>query len=718
MRYVNIMNVVFAEILLAGLALVGTAWAEGAAPAEPRASAAEPAQVRSADRASSAFLLPDEGPRYDVAAQGPDAKQFDELLAAVAQHDYEVASAGLDAFATLNPDSAFLPAVLALRADTMVLRDPTNRKRADAINQYRILMRDYPKTANAVRAAWRIGDLYGAMGWLEEAKAAYEQVVSTTPPSYDADRALLGLAMTWGAMGKWSEAERGFQQVRARTTHEPLLKEAVKGLAKALTVQHRAQDAHPYYELLQRRWPVVLKQDPDLLYQQCEMLFATNRLLQARDTCSLLYNLYPSSLHAGDAVVRVGDSCQQLSQHKCAQLYYAAGAAQFPGSAAGVTARLRLGGMEQVVAESAGEQRLALKVRGLMRGAADSYLDESSSLQLYETIASDHEGDVLGSEALFRLAEYYELRKESDKALRAYQDVTKRSGLAERDPWPQAAGERLAGLLRPKLEEALRRHDDFEIVSFFHAHGQKPEQHYAGMDVLLRIAEALRRTGFLGQAVHVYQSLVRDVKAPGLHEEALIGLGEAYLEQRDYGAAQKVFERQRFLYPLSQKSTKVSLLLAGSLLQQGNRAGAVRLATHWLKSHPKDPARSRIQQVQARALLEEGKIDEAVQLFDESAKGGAPLGNDELLRLADAFTARDQAAKSLPLYQRVLASKPNAEQEDWARFQVMRLQAGARKKDRSNGAAAPSAALRDPLLQRAEAVIRTNVRVAAEKEED
>ncbi|BCA54824.1 conserved exported protein of unknown function [Nitrospira sp. KM1] len=686
------------------LLLLGMAAAEGgAAETNGQAVGAAPAGVPPQPE------LPDDGPRFDAAVQGPEAQQFYDGVSAFRRGHYDAARAAFDGFATRNPESGLFPASVAFNAELTLQQEASNRKRAEAVNQYRGLVRAYPKDPNTVRAEWRIGDLYRAMGWFQEAKSAYEQALGRSQTERDTSRAMLGFALACSALGKWKEAELAFATVRKQASDDRMFMHATRGLASALYTQQQVADAQPLYDMLHRRWPTMMRQDAVLLSQYCAVLFDTNRMLQARDVCTVLYNMYPSRTEGGAALIRVGDSCRKLGQQKCSEVFYTVARTLYPNATAGAYARLRLTQMEQELAAVAAEDFLYMKVRGLMRGADSTYLDDAGFRRTYLDMASAHDADMLGSEALYHLAEYHESRKAPEEAVRIYHQVSIRAGKIEHDPWPAAAGDRLVTLLKPRLESALAARDEFNVVSLFHWHGSAPEQHYTGTDILLRVADIHRRQGFSAQAVHLYQSLVRDLKAARFHEEALIGLGQSYLDQRDYVAAQKVLERTRFLYPQSLKGPMVSKLLISSLRGQENYHGAAKLMRTWLRLHPNDRERASIQLMLARTLAEDRQPEEALAAFDEAVRAGtvSPT-NDDRLVLADLLSHKHSPQRALELYRQVLTAHPEREEAAWAQLQIVRNLSGRR--DTALARAIPTALSLggDPLLQRATTAIQGN----------
>lgn len=665
---------------------------------------------------SSQLTLPDEGPRYDHIVEGPDSLQFQEAVAAFKHGQYAMARAGFVALVKHDPDSVLVPPTKAFLAELTLLEDPTGHGRSEAITQYRTLIRLYPKDPNTSRALWRIGDLYVEMGWLQEAIVAYEYAASRVLTRADTDRSMLSLGITLESRERWAEAERAFETVRKRTSDDRVLMRATLGLANAFCALQRKREAQPLYDMLYQRWPDFLRSDPQVLQQYGDALVDTNQLQRARAIDTLLYNLYPSYQYAGAALVRLGDSHRRLGLRKQAEMFYVAAQSQYAGTPEAEIARMHVARIEQEIAVSAGESFLKKKVEGMIRGASASYLESSEGETLYETIAKEHPHDFLGSEALFQLAAHHELRGAPSRAIQTYLDVTRRAGVVEHDPWPQAARLRLAVMLKPQLEAALKAKNDVQVVTLFHSHGHAPEQHYTGTRLLLEVAETHRRLGFSAEAARLYQTLVRDRKAARLHESALIGLGESYLDQRESAAARNVFESFRLQYPQSSQSMLVLRQLTTAMLEQGDRPSAIRLMRQWLRVHPHEPERGWMQLTLAKTLADDHQTGEAVAAFEEAARHKFMQSQSDRLMFADLLTTLNKYQQAVDLYQRILASHPTSDQAEWARLQIVRNLATQKLHGPVRAVLTPGAGTGDPLLYRAAAAIQASLRVTTENE--
>jgi TolA-binding protein len=667
---------------------------------------------------SSRIALPDDGPRYDRTVERPESEsfQFQAAVEALASGKHAIALAGFNEFATRNSSSVLIPPLKAFLAELTLLEDPTDHGRRDAIAQYRSIIGAYPKNANAFRAFWRVGDLYLELGWLQEAIVAYDHAISRGLPRQDADRSMLGLGVTLGELGRWIEAERAFETVRHRSTEEQFVVRATFDQANALYAQGRKRDAVPLYDILYRGWLNLLKKHADGLQQYGDALFEIQELKRACEIDLLLYNLFPSHRHASTALVRLGDSHSRLGLRTQAEHFYTTALTQYADTAAAVVARMRLSGIEQDIAASAGEGFLRKKVEGMIRGASMSYLEASEGEDLYKAIAREYQDGILGSEALFHLAEHYALRGNLAQSIQIYREVTRRTDVIPNDPWPLAAGLHLTSILKPQLEAAVKSKQDVQVLTLFHSHGHSPEQYYSGTQTLLEVADAHRRQGFSTEAAHLYQLLVRNRKATPFHEAALIGLGESYMEQSDPAAARNVFESFRLQYPLSTRSTLASRRLITAMLEQGDHQGAIRILRHWTRVRPRDAAQGWIYVTLARTLAEEQRVVEAAAAFEDALRNNVLRAPQDLLLYADLLLKMNKRERAVSLYRQVLKAGPDPAEAEWARVQIVLNSEAKNRQGAQSLTMAPDAEFDDPLLHRTAAAMQIGLRATMERE--
>jgi len=702
--------------LMLGLPLYSVSAGEvSESPAAPSPASVAPPQAQ-AGTPLQRMALPDDGPRYDRTVEGTGALQFQAAVDALGRGQYATARADFDKLATLDSSSSLIPPLKAFLAELTLLEDPTDHGRRDAIAQYRSIIGAYPKNPNAFRALWRVGDLYAELRWFQEAVVAYEYALALDLPRLDADRALLALGGTLGELGRWTEAERAFDEVRKRATDDRLVARATFDLANALYVQRRKRDAVPIYDLLYRRWPDFLKNSPDSLQQYGDSLFEVQELKRACKIDMLLYNLFPSHRYAGTALVRLGDSHSRLGLRMLAEFFYTAAQTRYADTASGAVARMHLSQIEQGIAASAGENFLRKKVEGIIRGSDISYLEPSGAENVYKAIAQEHRDDMLGSEALFRLAEHYELWGDPARGIQTYQDVTRRAGIILHDPWPSAAGLHLTSVLKPQLEAALKDKKDVQALTLFHSHGQAPEQHYIGTPTLLEMADVHRRLGFPTEAVRLYQTFVKGRKLVPLHESVLLGLGESYLDQSDPAAARNVLESFRLQYPQSPRSPLVARQLTAAMLEQGDREGAIRVMKRWVRVRPRDAAQGWAYVMLARTLAEDQRLEEAAAVFERAWRNNILRAPQDILLYADLLVKLKNLERAAELYKRALKAAPDQSAAEWARLQLALNPAAKDGKESGLRVMPPDGGFDDPLLHRAAGAVQIGQQATMAKE--
>ncbi len=650
--------------------------------------------------------LPDDGPRDAAAESGPEAVLFQRGVAAFQRRAYVEAIERLRAFVKNHPNSRARSAAWAYLADAIAAADRSIRSRAEAIDIYRKVARDETGSANASRAEWRIGDLYFDIGWHYEAQAAYERALAHARSPFDADRALIGMGLALMALGKWSEAEQAFQTLRQKTMHEGLLMRATWALATTLYRQNRLHEAQPLFDASHRRWPAFFKRDPESLLRFAETLLAADQSHAARDILVGFYNLYPTHHEAPSALVRIGDLFLKIGLRRQAEMFYAWVLTAHPESPSEPVAKMRLVQVEQALAVASGGQPLRLMVETSMHGVPSGYFDPDVQRQILREISARHEESVLASEAQFRLGEHYELVQDWSGAVREYHAAVARAGRAERDPWPEAAAQRIGAILGPWMTAALQAGDDLTAVTLFHRHGPLAHRVYQGQALLLAVADAHRRLGFYGEAARLYQTMIREPRGAPFVEEALVGLGKTYLAQQDPAAARTVLAQYRFQYPLGRYAREATFLLVQAMLRQGDRDPVIRLCREWLNRHRRHPDRPRMLVVLASALADARRAAEAIPIYEEAWRAGALRSAGALLRFGAVLERDRRYDRAAEVYRQALAAQPRPDEARWAWWQLARIAVVQGRPAEAKRLLAQAGESDDPLLRRVTVAMR------------
>lgn len=654
--------------------------------------------------------LPDDGPRHANGEEGPATIVFQRGKQAFQRGDYAGAVEQFNAFLQERPNSPMAPAARAFLADATALNRRSSHSWSEAIAIYRTIARDDAGSGNAARAEWRIGDLYFEQGWYYEAQAAYERAFTRAQSSTDTNRALLGLGITFMALGQWTEAEQTFQILRRQTGDERVLMRATLALATVFYQQNRLQEAQPLFDECHRRWPALIKRDPESLLRFATTLSATGQHRTAGNVLVEFYNLYPRHREAPTVLVRIGDLFLQSGLRRQAEIFYAWVLTAHPGTPGEQAAKMRLVELGQTRPAGTGEQPLRLLVEASMQRWLGPYVDPEEQRRILREIVLQPRDGVLASEAQFRLGQHFEWAREWSAAVYEYQKAVERAGQIEYDPWPEAAAVRISAILGPWIEAALKAGDDLTAVTLFHRHGTLAPRVYRGdTRLLLRVADAHRRLGFHAEAIRLYQALIREPSAKPLQEDALLGLGKSYLAQEDPAAARYALARYRFQFPLGRYGQEALSLLIQAMLRQGDRNSVIHLCREWVKRHRRHPDRPRMLAVLAAALADEGRRGEAIAFYDEAWRAGALRSAGVLLRYGAMLDHDRQYDRAAAVYRRALATEPRPDQAQWAWLQLGRIAFAQGRYAEARALLEKAGESGDPLISRFSAAIRRHI---------
>ncbi|MDH5640213.1 MAG: tetratricopeptide repeat protein, partial [Nitrospira sp.] len=628
--------------------------------------------------------LPDEGPRVEggLHEQGILDLTWQEGQAAYKKAAWGEAKRLFEKLSRDYPKSAYIPGALAFLAEIALRDDASVRDRASAIQIYKTVVRDYPDSPNGRRAQWRIADLYLERGWLPEAQASYERSMgqSRQYPD-DHNRAMLGLGYTFMAMQKWRDAEHTFMTLRKRSEQSLLSRYAAVGLAHAMYRQGRMMEAHAFYELSYRGWPVLFRRDPQAIYRYAMTQMAIHRDASAQEVLLLLYNLYPRDEHAPDALLQVAEHMAMTSQLSQAQFFYALIPSLYPNSTHSAMATMRMAVLRVEHMAQTDVNRVDVTVRAMMHNVSMPDLTGEAYRTLLQGIVAQLSNSPMGNEALVHLGKYYERTSETEQAMQAYKEAVQRAVHAD-NPWAVQASGRFSTLLTPVIDEAVKSHDDLAVVSLFHRYGPSAERVYAQSPLMLDIAEAHRRLGFALEAGRLYQHLTR-VKDVSVLETALVGLGKSYLDQQDPHAARKVLERYRFQFQDGRYESEVLHLLVGAMRRQEDLQGMLRLCRQWLIHHPKHRDRSYMYLQLAETLRRLEKFEESVAAYEAAFNAGGQPSIDTILAYAGTLSRMNLHERAIAAYQAALDQAPTVRQAEWIHLQAAKHWNALKQYDRA-----------------------------------
>ena len=639
-----------------------------------------------------------------------DALALQEGMNAYGKGEWAQARRLFEKVVSQQPESTLTPTAMAFLAETALKEHASNGSRLEALDRYKTLLRDYPQSLNAKRAEWRMADVYLSQGWHQEAQSLYERALSHNAQSPDGERALLGIGYTALALGKWRDAELTFEDLRKRSSHDHILLHATIGLATSFFRQRRVQDASAMYDLAYRRWPKSMRMNPIALGRHASIQVDLHHDVIGRGLLLQFYNLYPAHQDASTFLLRLADSLQSAKYLASAELFYGYVSTHYSGSPQAAVADVRLATLRVEQKVVAGIGPVAKTPAGLMYDHPAPDQSEADYLKQMQAIAAQHDHDAIGSEALFHMATRLEQAEEIAPALLAYKLVADRNSAGPDDPWPAKASDRLANILRPWMEAAVRSHDDLTVTTLFHRHGPAPERYYLSSPLLLEIAEAHDRLGFTAESGRLYQLMARGSKRPLVTEQALLGLAKVYLSQQDTAAARKVLERYRLEYPTGRYEREALHLLVQTMAEEGDLALLLHFCRAWMLHHPNHPERPWMYQQMATVFLRLNKHEEAVIATEEAFKAGAPKTVAALLAYADLLAQSKRYQEAIDVYHTVVEMKPNQAQLQWARLQIVRGWQALKEHDRATVALAELGQTDDSLVTRFSSTIHEGIK--------
>ncbi|MEX5214314.1 MAG: tetratricopeptide repeat protein [Nitrospiraceae bacterium] len=665
--------------------------------------------------------LPDPGPRTEPQLLEAAELQLAHAMVFYDHAEWDAAEQHFRRTAEKFPGSAVVPMVRAFLAEIAAHREQTTQRSLEVVQSYAELIRDFPGSANAQRARWRIGDLYRDLGWIAESQAAYQRAVAESTNARDAARAFLGLGMTWLAAQEWTQARHAFHQVRTGTEQEALVQWATLGEAAAQYGEGRGEEAAALAESVMRRWPMAFRACPACLLELAEIEKKSGQGKAARQLWSVFVNLYPRDERASRALLAWGESLDEDGQIAASQTLYRTVIGRFPNSLEAGRARLRLTEVGQDLAKQAGERRIALEVQSSFDVHPPLPVAFEQRVRVLRDVSQEQASDALASEALVRLGEQFQEAGKEQEAIHHFLSACRRDGVISGDPWPAVARRRLADLAKPALEEALRSADDWRVVLAFHRSEVCVEPLAMEEEFVIRGADAHRRLGFSAGAVELYQQVLHRQLGTRWRQEALIGLGRAYLDQDDPEAARRTFERYQLENPLGTYRMEALRYLADVWNRLGDARSVVKVCRRWLKLHDAQPTQDAqyneilLQLAEAQASL--GAHAEAAATFDLAERVGAITDVPAILRFADVLAQAGRTSAAAARYGDVIRLAPSSNEAEHARFRLSRLWLTQGRYDEAVLVADKGrATARTEILRRAMALITSTVRTELARE--
>ena len=464
-----------------------------------------------------------------------------------------------------------------------------------------------------------------------------------------------------------------YREANQRPTAALFFVRAIVGrwLADSLYMQRRFSEAVPLYVAGMDRWPTFTRMRPRTLLAYGDTLLTVRHNHAGREIFTLFSNLYPKEPETAAVLVRLGDSYREANQRPTAALFFVRAITQYPRTPYAGYGNMRLAELgDQIVRDGGGQ--IPTWVRDLnVRNTYGPIVVPDHIRHMYQTLSEQYAGTALGSEALFHLGQFLERAGNRSDAVLAYQTLIAQAKPSAANPWPSRGVQHLAPILRPWIESALQAHDTWGSIMLLYRLGPKAADAYADTQLLLTLADAHRALQFSDRAVTLYQHLLRGGQ-PRLAQEALMGLGKGYLDQRDFQAATHVFERYRILYPLGKYTEEAMRHLAIALEGEGNAKRVIQTSQAWMKKYPSHAAGPDMWIRLGKAFRQTGNARKALTLYRKADAAGGITTVTAHIEYGNVLVMGRRYREAVQWYTRALKAASTSTEQEWARLGLTR----------------------------------------------
>lgn len=557
-----------------------------------------------------------------------------------------------------------------------------NKRLRQALAAYQEAQMVFPKTENAVRSIWKIGQVYTKLELYFESIASYRRVERRYPTSRFVPLARLGIARSHRKWHKWKEADLSYRRVSLSLF--PPGKRAMILFEHAGVLYHLKSFEAAYLkygegglivEDLPRKYPTVL-------FQQADSAFRTKRYTKAQESFLTFYNIYPKETEASVALARVGDILRKQGKTKEAQSVYEQVSTLYPDSQGDLMVKIVhdidvLFSKElcppvilprpAIPCQSEGSLGPAGK-RILLQGIQDrvrSLLKERPLLPALQEI-------------LFNVAEELREHRLFDTPLEIQSTLL----IINIDLTPfhtKIVTTHLQTMIEA-IEKWTREGDDLKVVELFYSYPSAFPVRMMVSPTGLKVSNSHARLSLFSPAIEFYTRIAERTKSPLAHE-ALYSLGKIYFQQKDSTKAQHTLEQFFSLYPKSSRTSEALVILAEVYTHQGKIQQGIVGYKDWLLRNPRHPDRKEVSFKLAKAYEEKGNFKEAIPIYLKWTGNSKNIPPELTIKLADAYFQFGNYLEAIGYYRRAQKQKIEGKDSDWVQFRLAESYYASGKKE-------------------------------------
>ncbi|MFZ5861438.1 MAG: tetratricopeptide repeat protein [Nitrospirota bacterium] len=539
-----------------------------------------------------------------------------------------------------------------------------------ALRAFEDARRTFPDSDNAVRALWRIGQIYAAMDLAQEAIASFKRTAAGKTQTPFAILAQLDLGDLYRNWEQWPEADDVYRKLRALKVPPAERIRAVLGSAEIASRMGRTEDAYRMYRDIESE----TRENAAGLFSFAETAYRTKRYEQARNLFLAFYNIYSQDPLAPVAYAFVADTLRINKHTRNAELAY-----------------------DEIIArpaESLGDKLgllMAAMGKRQLRGCAPipSGFDdepcrgkdktEHNPLWVARDLATqasalirERPADPILRRLVFNVATSLRGYGLIDDALQLHHAIV--LGLP-----PSPMKDRLNTILRDTAEAAVQLHvqaqDDFGAVRVFYAYRSAFTSDAMTGRIGLSIAESHARLGLIAQAIELAGPIAAN-RPRFQGEEALYILADGYRRRGEYDRAQLRFGQYLNRYPGSPRSADAFVHWVHVVERQGPAQDTFLRYQAWINQYGGTAGGGhvalRVADSLGNAAYVDGRYPDAVRYYQAALS--APAEADRAwaqLQFGNSLLASGHRERGLAALTTAAAGPPNSLT---ARFAALKMQ--------------------------------------------
>ena len=497
--------------------------------------------------------------------------EYQNALRMYQERDYPEAIKLFDQYLLDYPDSKYRSHILYLIAEAKfqsVFRQP-NPKYDGTLTAFKRALREYPKSSFADHAEYKMGFIYGEMGYALEAKVLYQNGIKKDPHNRYSAARRIGLSTLLLNEGQYENAYNAFQDILKDNPKSLEARSAIFAIANQFYLQKNYDRSLKIYEEGASRWPNELNDKPEINFNMGDIYFRQKNYSPARKHFFNLINLAPDEPMSHKALNWIGDSYLLEGQALNALHVFDESAKKDPGSRESQYGKIRMADI--------GVNHPKLKVR-------DNILDMNPYYRPLETYGEvfdrGKDEDILAEATLSRGTAL--LREQN--YLRAIEEFKKLIPLGRESKFYGKAKKFIQRSLVLLVDQYSQQGGVLPILYSYTDYSNLSLGQLNNYKALLQIGEAYQSIGMFPEALRFYDQ-VKQLDPKGVFQERIfLNLGKIHLERADFREAELVAKSFLKNHPRSPQITEAKILLAKTHSGQNQNKKALQVYRQILKA--------------------------------------------------------------------------------------------------------------------------------------